>query len=467
MLNLMRNIRLMLLVATFSFFLGSCTGGGSDAGGGRTIPVTVNDYSMHGVPNVTVVLGDSNGAMKDYGTTDANGQITFANAPANATITAAMSCLNSGETTTTYSIESEYDVNGSVALYVDACIGFPLAPFFDRTPIGTVTVNLNNPLSGIAHYAINTGYWPAYFGYGTLTTQQTITITQGDLQSDGKLSLFVIGEDANYKMIGYGILLDQAFTNGMIVDIDVNKPMSFVQYQISNIPLTAKYLSSVLVLSRMDKGAVGLGNGYSLSSVPSSTTINVPYIPDFGDQFSYSLYADLDQNSNGSADSTQALHFSLLSAAVPTDQTFDLSHALSAPSALTVSGANTVTPTLTWSGVDPGATSAYVSADIQLQSSSTSHFYGGISASNNRTSIVFPELPDSLAAFRPVDVDSFEVYTDADADGVSRSSSGQYSSTLNFAPGLGKSKAAASPSVAEKRMRFKQKRALLQSRLSR
>jgi hypothetical protein len=103
---------------------------------------------------------------------------------------------------------------------------------------------------------------------------------------------------------------------------------------------------------------------------------------------------------------------------------------------------------------------------MQLQPASTLNFYGYISTSNARTSIVFPELPDSLAAFRPAEVDSFEVYTDADADGVSKSSSGQYSSTLNFAPVMSKAKVISQP-VAEKRMRLKQKRPLMQDRISR
>ena len=51
------------------------------------------------------------------------------------------------------------------------------------------------------------------------------------------------GRDAGGSAIGYGAALDQTFADGMTVNITVDQPMSFVQYQVSNIPPNATALS--------------------------------------------------------------------------------------------------------------------------------------------------------------------------------------------------------------------------------
>jgi hypothetical protein len=107
----------------------------------------------------------------------------------------------------------------------------------------------------------------------------------------------------------------------------------------------------------------------------------------------------------------------------PSDQSFDLSNALPAPS-VTVTGADTATPTLSWSGADPAATSIFISAS--LRSPAVDLYFSPGNLMRSRTSIRYPELPDSLAAFRPNKVDYFYVYTAAYEGDVSKMSYGTY-----------------------------------------
>ncbi len=429
MIKLTKIIWFWLLVVAISSLVSGCKGSSSDSGGSSSsgnetapIVVTVTDISGVRMPNTTVVLGDSNGAMRTYGVTDADGQITFDNAPANATITTATTCLRSGSTTTTYSINVQYDVNSSAVLSLDNCSSMPFSIISvpSNTPLGTVTVNITSMPSEVIQNQITIGHH-GYMSFGGVMTRQTATITESDLDNDGTYSIFVTGRDAHYNSIAYGVLLDQTFTNGMTVDVQM-EPMSFVQYQISNLPAATINLHSFLVIARTGKQSFGSSQSFSLLSAPSSTTVALPYIPGYGNSVSYYISADLDQDRDGVADSYQSLSLGS-SACPPSNQTFDLGEALSAPSA-TVIDSDTATPTFLWSGVDPTATSIYFAANMH---SSTAYLYLGFSnLVRSRTSIRYPELPDSLAPFRPNQVDYFSVYTYANEGSLFKSSSGSY-----------------------------------------
>jgi len=240
-------------VLTGIFIISSITvfEGCSDNVGSATV-ITTTDLSGNSMADVTVVLGDRNGALIHYGTTDANGQIALFYVPANATVTAAFICQRSGAVTPTYSLDVRYDVNGPVTLRVDGC-STPSNSSRGSIALGTVTLNVTNAISGITQNEVSTN-WPVDTGWPPgLITQQTITITPYDLQSDGTLSLFVIGKDANDTSIGYGALLDQTFHDGMTVDITVDQPLSFLQYQISNMPSMTVFLCSDIYHGRTGK----------------------------------------------------------------------------------------------------------------------------------------------------------------------------------------------------------------------
>ena len=402
---------------------------GCNSSGSNVTQVTVTDQSGNQLPDVTVVLGDSNGAMKTYGTTNAAGQITFTDPPANATVTAAYSCLQSWATATIYSLDARYDVNGPVALQLAACSvssDVPAAGF------ETITINVTNAINGITQNEISASNGRQLIDYSpSVITQATATIFPAlDLQSDGKLSLVVIGRDANGTAIGYGALLDQTLIDGMIINIAVDKPMGSVQYQITNIPATATELCPSLTQLRTGKGFFLNINCRSLSSAETSTTISVPYAPGLGDQFIYGVYVDTYRyGGNGSSfDSNQFIGITGPPATVPSDQILDLSRTLAAPS-LVISGASTSTPTFSWSNADPGATDTSLFAEFRLPSAA-SLYVNLYNVSRIRTSITFPELPDSLAAFRPTGVGIVSLSTSAAAGELYRSSGDTYFNLL-------------------------------------
>jgi hypothetical protein len=400
------------------------------SGGGNATLVTVTDFSGNQVAGVTVVLGDSNGVMKTYGTTNAAGQIAFTDPPANATITAAHSCLQSGETDTIYSLDTHYDVNGLVALNVITCPGSSNA-YPDGS--GTVTINMTNVLDGITQYELITIGQPLIGPVMLLATQATVTITPFDLQSDGKLSLVVVGRDANGTAIGYGALLDQTFVDGMTVNIAVNQPMGSVQYHISNVPATAASLCPEILQVRTGKGSLFfMHDCLSLSSGTTSTTVAVPYMPGIGDQFMYEVSVNAYQYdaNNRFSDSDQFIGINGPPAAVPSDQMIDLSQALAVPS-LVVSGETTSTPSFSWSGVDPDTVDTQLHTILSLPSGALLFFniYG---ISSTRTDITFPELPDSLAEFRPTGVVSAGLETSADTAELLRWSTETYYSAVAF-----------------------------------
>ena len=396
-------------------------GCGSDRNGDTSTVVTVTNMNGSRLPGVIVVLGDSNGAMKTSNMTNDLGEVTFVDAPANATITAALSCVVIPESRAVNSLDIKYDVNGPVTLQLNDCSLSSGTPPYAGAVLGTVTVNVTNALPGVTQNTIFTNQ-PVFPDppYG-LISQKTLTITPYDLQQDGKLSLYVIGRDAVGASIGYGMLLDQNFVNGMTVNIAVDQPMSFVQYHIMNLPLTVNHLCAGIDHMRTGKGSVWVNNCDSLSSSLSTTTVMVPYIPGLGDQFSFSVSADNDQETADRFVSSNQ-YLSLGPAALG-DQNIDFSQALTAPT-LSVTGANTATPTLIWTALDPAADRRWLFAGFNFNQAVYMSFFNDLSPT--RTSFRFPELPDALAVFRPTGVMYFSIDTFDDSGGVFRASGGFY-----------------------------------------
>lgn len=276
-ITMKRNAAFLIAVLVLVLSTG-CTGDGDKAasgGGDGTLRVRVIADIDRVVPNATVVLGDSTGSMIAYGTTNASGEYTFTGAPANATITTAFSCLKSGTTQTTHTLNIVYDLNVSkFTTWADDC---------KETKLGTMTVNITNSITGAKNWDIATGsyhHWMSSSG-----TSLPLSVYESNLQSDGKLSIAVIANDESYTPLGYGFLLDQTFVDGRTFDITVNQPFSYVQYSLSNIPSTVKSVGSQLTMMRKEQD-IYLGN-WNLLTTATATTVNAPYIPGFADTYDY------------------------------------------------------------------------------------------------------------------------------------------------------------------------------------
>lgn len=340
----------------------------------------INDIDRSPISGATVVLGDSTGAMISYSTTDGNGEITFTDPPANATVTAALSSDNGTETF--YSLKTLYDVNISeVAINLDKA----------SPSLGTVNVNITN--------TIGADYWEVYGGDEYMVGDATdnpvaVNIGQPNIQSGGKVSFAAVGYDAGGNPIGYGTLTDQSFTDGMPVNIDINKTdLSTASFNISNIPLTAESFDGEVDMSR--DGAVYIDPFWKnvLALVPANVTTHA--IPGYGDLFRYDAWINMPDS---------AYHF-LKDSATLGDQNIDWGTFPAIPSDLAIDNSGAARPTLSWNGSDPNADS--VRLWVTYDTSSSSYRYS-IEAPTTRISIVFPELPGDLAQFRPTWIDYFE-----------------------------------------------------------
>lgn len=400
----------------------------------------VNEQAMTAISGATVVLGDSTGAMVTSGTTDANGVITFTNPPANATVTAAYSGPCSHNTSMTcYSLDSWYDVNvSSVSI-----------AFWDvaTTPAGTATVNVTNTL-GASYYLVYPGEQGVPGNQGSVA----FNVESSDVQSDGKVSFVVVGYNQSNQPIGYGVALDQTFTSGMVVNIDLNQTnFSSITVSMSNIPTTATYWWGGVSSFRKDGDEVDIWGG---GPAPIPSSLNPVVIPNFGDKFGYDLEIDMDQNGNGLSDSW---YNSWKESNILGNQTIDFATFPVIPSNLGMANAGTARPTLSWA--NPAGDFVDLEKEYDTQ---TAEYNYGLRTPTTRTNVVFPELPASLAAFRPTWMTRFDVRNNEDdilsgyadfltkydgwvngtwtlpAEHSSKSAGREYSTTSTLSPGLNK-----------------------------
>ncbi len=395
----------LILAWSFASLAIGCSGkgGSSDtAASPGTLTVIVENGHKGKVQNAIVVLGDSDGAMITFTATDSNGEATFMNVPANATVTAAKSCVYSGSTNTRYSLAIQYDVNTpTVTMEFDGLTSCESA-------LGTVIVKVTNLPAGTRYVDFTPdGQISSMTGSNA---SATISIYPDAVQSDGKVSIVAIPLDATGRALSFGALTDLTLVSGMTVTIAANQTLGTVRYQIDNIPSSAKYVSPSMWVSRknMYSSTMAMPGWQYLASTGTSTVASVPYVPAFGDMFSLSVMLSLDQNSNGMMDAMQMM--SKWYSAEPGDQVFDVSQMPVIPSNLAVTQGTTATPTLSWSGTDAAAYLQWLSMSITTAATTT---YNPIDvdslASPMRTGITFPQLPDSLAAFRPTGVIQFTV----------------------------------------------------------
>ena len=357
-----------------------------------SLRVRVVDYAHAPVTGATVVLGNSVGAMLSSGITDVNGEYTFDTPPLNATVTSVQ--IVTGQSWS-YDINIAYDVNSS-----EVTLGLPLgnsdsnAPGVGPNPIGTLTLNVSNATGTATRNSVFIGN--TKYASNTLVTQGTYTVNLSDIQSDNKLSIFAVSYDVNDQPVHYGALLDQICSDGTTTSISVDQPVSFVQYQMTNIP-SASMFNEYFFYSR--KGVRLPGSAYTytpLTSATTATSLVHYYLPEVGDDSSYLFTVN-----DGSLD---GITFKGWGTAVFSNQSVDLGHP-TIPSNLMVSYATgTATSTLSWSG-DASAGVLYGNGNA-----GASNFY--FTAAPSRTSIRFPQLPNSVAGAWPVGIGWFCVQED-------------------------------------------------------
>lgn len=355
-----------------------------DTGSASTLMVrVVNDDDKSPISGATVVIGDSTGAMISYSTTDGSGEITFTDPPANATVTAALSGDNGTEIL--YSLKTLYDVNISeVTINLDKV----------AASLGAVSVNVTSSIAGVDNWEVYGG--DEYVVGDATDNPVTVNIIQPNIQSDGKVSFVAVGYDVNGNPVGYGTLPDQTFPSETVVNLNINQTgFTSINFNMSSVPGSAVSFDGEVGMGI--KGAASIAPFWENVLAPSSSPVTTSVIPEYGDIFRYEAWISM-------ADS--AYHFSKNSAILG-DQTVDWGTFPAIPSNLAMTNAGTARPTLSWSESDSAAD--YVKLWIRYDNdASTSSYRYSIEAPTTKTSIVFPELPESLSQFRPAWIDSFE-----------------------------------------------------------
>jgi hypothetical protein len=380
------------LCALLGIFMSIFFSGCSDDGNPGSLRVRVVNEGGQEIADATVVLGNSDGSMITYGTTDATGIVRFQNPPNNATVTAGIHCQ--AYSRTYYYLAAAYDVNISeLTLMLYDC---------SEGDYGTLNVNVADGLSGIDYREVTVGG----LTYGGDSHSFSFGIGSYFFQSDGKFSLVAVGYDANDQPVGYGLLLDQTFSDGMTVDVTIDKTgFGQIEYLMKNIPQSA--MRYILANPITRKGAdTYVFSIWGEAPVPASVTI--PYILDFGESYRFTATLDIDRDGDEITDSEIGI---VRKSLTQSNQTFDFSKTPLIPTDLTFSMTKPDCPTISWNGGD--ASAQFVG--IFLSDSSTapvkSYFSYSFVLPPSRTNIVFPELPETLAAFRPTGYQGLDIST--------------------------------------------------------
>jgi len=382
--------RLCAILVIFIFISFS---GCSDDGNPGSLRVKVVNADGKEIANSNVVLGNPDGSMVTSGTTDATGIIRFQNPPINATVTAAIDCQSYSYHY--YFLAAAYDVNISeVTLMLSECT--------DGSDSGTLNVNVADGLSGIVWREVTVGG----ITYGGDSYSFSLYVGAYFFQSDGKISVVAVGYDANDNPVGYGLLLDQTFYDGLTVDVTIDKTdLGEIEYRLQNIPQSAIEYSLTNPITRKDAYTF-VFSSWGEAPVPSS--VNIPYILDFGDSYSFIATISIDSDGDGTSDSQIGMHKKSLT---QSSQIFDFNKTPLIPSNLTFSMTKPDCPTISWSESDPSSQFIKIFLSSSISSPDKSYFSYSFILSPSRTSIVFPELPETLAAFRPTGYQNLNIYT--------------------------------------------------------
>ena len=381
------------LCAIFVIFISISFSGCSDDGNPGSLRVRVVNSDGKEIANSTVVLGNSDGSRVTFGTTDATGIIRFQNPPNNATVTAAIDCQASSYRY--YSLAAAYDVDiTEVTLTLYDCA--------NGSGFGTLNVNVTDGINGIDYRDVTVGG----LTYGGDSYAFSLPVGPYFFQSDGKISVVAVGYDANDNPVGYGLLLDQTFYDGITVDVTIDKTdLGQIEYIMQNIPQSTMGYVLLNPITRKDADTY-VFNVSDEPPVPSS--VNIPYILDFGESYRFIATLAIDRDGDGTIDSEIGMQKKSLT---QSSQIFDFSKTRLIPSNLTFSMTKPDCPTISWSGSDVSSQFIKISLSSYITSPDKSYFTYSLVFPPSRTSIIFPEPPETLAAFRPTGYQNLDIST--------------------------------------------------------
>lgn len=345
------------------------------------LAVKVIDGQGKGIANVTVVVGNQAGELKSYVTTNDRGEAYFNSLPSNATVTAAFSCYSSSADRTYYYIDTTYDVNV-------AALNLSLGTCEQLTQ--TVDVKVTNKVAGVTYSEVTLG--PITYG-GT-----DVNMDVYELQDDGNISVFATGYDDDGDIKGYGFALDQPAIDGSMIDVVIDRT-DLVQHthSFANVPSsTVSYYAFASLLRKHAQTNLPLNFISNTAPVPAAITTYA--FDGFSDNNMFGAGVMLDQDSDGNSDGEVGLARYVQKAS---DQVFDFSSAPALPGDLAYDQGTIGRPIIFWSNKDASSTAQKLIISYRSDAPERTSSYYYITAPASATSLVFPELPDMLSAFRP------------------------------------------------------------------
>lgn len=384
----MRMTAVALLLGVVLF---GCDGDDDNDAKGPQQPLTVSvvDYLGQAMANATVVVGDREGAIQSYLSTNELGEAHFDEVPPDATVTAAYSCYAPAQARTNYFVDAVYAVNmPSLRFFLGSC-GQSVTP--------QVVVDVANQIAGVTFIEVTLG--PITLGADTAAaTADPEAMDVYEVQSDGNVSVVAVGLDESGTLIGYGLALDRPAVQGTAISVVIDRTdLGRHTHGFANVPASA---SGYFV-------AAGFIRKQATTIIGSNTTGGGAPLPDSVTTYSTGSFAEhhlflagvtLDRDSDGNGDAELQLTRYQRD---PSDQTFDFSLTPLVPGDLAFDAGVNGRPVISWSNSDSTATVQDIGFVRNTPAPQKARYTYSITAPSSMTTLVFPELPDVVAAFRP------------------------------------------------------------------
>ena len=374
----MKRMHLIVIVISCIFIIAACSTNNQT---NHQIYVKVIDGQGRGIANATVVVGNPAGEVTSFLSTDAVGEAYFAAAPLTATVTAAFSCYAPSADRTYYYVDIAYGVNVSaVTLTLGTC---------DQNT-QRVNINVTDTVAGITDREVTLG--PITY------SGSSVTMDVYELQDDGNISVFATGYDAADDIKGYGFALDQPPVDGSVIEVAIDRT-DLVQYThlFDNVPSnTVSYYAFASLLRK--HAATNLPYNFIWGIAPLPASMTTYSTGSFADNNMFGATVSVDQDSDGTADADIGMIRYLRYAS---DQLFDFSLASLVPGNLTFNPGADGRPIINWSNNDSRSTMQKLALSHSATSPQRVSFYYTMTMPASAEGIVFPDLPDTLAAFRP------------------------------------------------------------------
>jgi hypothetical protein len=356
-------------------------------------PVTV-EVLQQGAPvaGVTVVYGDSAGAVLVSGQTDSTGRIARV-VPAGSQVTAVLGPAYDARLMTVTAVEP-----GDVLTVVQ-----PSPAWAQAYVPASLDAIPPSPPTGTAGYGARAGYCDSSLSLGA-PVPTSITLYPGQCQLEGRFPMLIRAVNEGGTELGFAFKKgNSGLTDGGAASVSVPAPwvttLGSHTVGVTNPPVGVTYVE-VASSEWADGLRAGMSNYFDATSDASPPSAQFVVHPGYADTLTAEAWTRL---SHGNGVSYRILASKAPAAGGTT--TFDLSGLLPEITAATVDATTPARPTTTWTASGSLSASDAVFVQMRWSSTFTDGGYGGgtwtIVAPASATSVVAPALPAALSEYLP------------------------------------------------------------------